>query len=170
MELVCGAVEVHGERGDDAASVHIIGERAVNPKQLGVVVVNDGRDIGRAHGHAHIYRLNAVVQRSVNLVIRLLVGAREKIAVELEIVGEGVSVDINAADLPNGSSAAGNLPVGVGVLFGGYGNLFQHRAVRQLGFLDNRGRYTVGAVVCNTGLFICARRAAHKQNRRHGSR
>ena len=132
--------------------------------------VNDVRDIGRAHGHAHIYRLNTVVERGVNLVIRLLVGAREQIAVKVEVVGEGVSVDINAADLPNGSSAAGNLLVGVGVLFGGYGNLFQSRSVRQLGFLDNRGRYTVGAVVCNSGLFICARRAARKQNRRNGSR
>ena len=29
--------------------------------------------------------------------------------VEVEIVGEGVSVDVNSADLPNGSSAARGL-------------------------------------------------------------
>lgn len=76
LEFVCRTVEVHRKRGDDAASVHIIGKRAVNPKQLGVVVINavdDVCDIGRAHGHAYIYRLHAVVECGVSYVLFVVI-------------------------------------------------------------------------------------------------
>ena len=132
FEIICGTVEINRKRRDNSASVHIIVKRAVNPEKFGVVVINAVnyvRDIRGLYGNAHIYCLHTVMERCVNLVVCLLVCTGEQISVKIEVIGERVSVHINTTDLPNGSSAACDLPVGVGVLLCGYGNFLQARSV-----------------------------------------